>query len=396
MPHSLRVLIDARMLMGRFSGVARMVTRLVEHLARMPHVRVVALCGSLPYEPWMGRNDLEMIVSDFSPKDRSPLRRLLWEATRLRHWIAQSGADVFHATWNTGIPFRCPVPAVLTVHDIIPWSEPAFGFSAHVEKACYRSSLRSSVRRAQRVMTVSGFTADKIVQTLRLDPSQTRVIHNGVDAPTKLAHAQTRAVRPYVLYVGGHEPRKNIESVFKALERYWLQHDPTMELHLTGSPHQLSSAARSAYDALGDDRRIQFLGAPGDEELAREFSQATALLMLSRAEGFGLPVIEAMAHGCPVIAAHCGSLPEIVGDAGILVGPDDVSLIADSIHIIAGFPGLADSLIDRGRQRAAQFTWHRAAESYAREYELALSNDAQSAELSKWRSLSKLPQAASA
>jgi hypothetical protein len=110
MAGNLRVLIDARMMLGRFSGVARMVTRLIETLLAVPNVRVVALCGNEPYEPWANHTDLEMIVSDFSRKDRSPTRRLWWEATRLRLWIAQSGADVFHPRAG-GLR---PVPTVLT------------------------------------------------------------------------------------------------------------------------------------------------------------------------------------------------------------------------------------------------------------------------------------------
>jgi hypothetical protein len=174
MSDNLRVLIDARMMMGRFSGVARMVTRLVEHLADMPHVTVSVLCGNESYEPWEHSKNLEMIVSDFSRKYRSPARRLWWEATRLRHWIAQSEADVFHATWNTGAPFACPVPTILTVHDVIPWDEPARGLSARAAQMYYRYSLRASMRRAQRVVAVSGFTADQIARKLCLDPSQIR------------------------------------------------------------------------------------------------------------------------------------------------------------------------------------------------------------------------------
>jgi glycosyltransferase involved in cell wall biosynthesis len=168
--------------------------------------------------------------------------------------------------------------------------------------------------------------------------------------------------------------------VFDSLGRYWLQYDPAMELHLTGCADQLSNAAGRAYQQLDHRGRIQFLGTPGDEELAREYAGATALLMLSRAEGFGLPVMEAMAHGCPVIAARCGALPEIVGNAGNLVDPDDIEQIVGSIHAIAHQPLLAAELIAKGRRRAGHFTWRRAAEAYFREYQLAATTAAVNAE----------------
>jgi alpha-1,3-rhamnosyl/mannosyltransferase len=281
---------------------------------------------------------------------------------------------VFHATWNTGVPFRCPVPAVLTVHDVIPWDEPVCGFSTLAARTCYRYSLGTSVRRAQRVAAVSGFSADRIARKAGIDPSRMRVIYNGVEDAKATVAAAPRTERPYLLYVGGFEARKNLESVFRAMSRYWVQYDPAMELHLTGSPNQLSYVASQAYEPLGYDDRVRFLGSPGDDELAREYASATALLMLSRAEGFGLPVIEAMAYGCPVIAARCGALPEIVGDAGILVAPDDIERIVGSIHNIAHQPGLAGELIAQGRRRAEHFTWKRAAEAYLHEYQSAASN----------------------
>lgn len=371
----LRVLIDGRMLIGRFSGVARMVTRLVENLADMPELRIVVLCGNQPYEPWIERTDLRMIVSDFSRADRSPVRRFFWEATRLRHWIGESRADVFHATWNTGVPFRCPVPAVLTIHDAIPWDKPPRQLSTIAERAVYRYSLRASARRAKRVTAVSEFTAAQVGQRIGPGAKQIRVVHNGVDQPATSA-AVASSGRPYILYVGGHEPRKNLESLFGAVAHYWRHFDPEMDLHLTGSAAQLSPAAKSAYDRISQKSRVVFLGSPNDEELAREYAGATALLMLSRAEGFGLPVIEAMAHGCPVIAARCGSLPEVVGEAGVLVDPDDIQWIAASIHEVTSSRARAGTVIEKGRQRAANFSWTRVAQAYLAEYQLAASRTA--------------------
>jgi alpha-1,3-rhamnosyl/mannosyltransferase len=198
------------------------------------------------------------------------------------------------------------------------------------------------------------------------------VIYNEVEEE-QLRLAAARPERPYLLYVGGFEPRKNLEGVFAAVSRYQLEYDPAMELHLTGTADQLSHAARINYEELCQHGRIQFLGSPCDEVLAREYACATALLMLSRAEGFGLPVIEAMVHGCPVIAARCGALPEIVGDAGILVAPDDIERIVGSIHNVAHQPGLPANSSPKGGG-AKHFTWKRAAEAYLREYQSAASN----------------------
>ncbi len=378
MAHRLRVLVDARMLLGRFSGVARLVTRLIDQLSVMPDVQVVALCGNEPYKPWADRADVEVMISDFTRRDRSPIRRLWWESQRLHHWISRSGADVFHATWNSGVPRRCGMASVLTIHDLIGWDETTNGLISRVSRACLRQSLKSSAQRADRIITVSGFTADQVTRKLCLDPKRMRVIHNGVDAAKPVPHSLLTAACPYLLYVGGHEPRKNLEAVFGALNRYWSKVDSSMELHLTGSADQLSPAARDAYQRLQHDGRIQFLGSPNDDQLAREYAGAAALIMLSRAEGFGLPVVEAMACGCPVIAARMGALPEIVSDAGILVDPDNADAVCDSILQVAR-PPHRRILISRGLERAAQFSWQQTAEAYLHEYRLAaMSRSAQS------------------
>jgi glycosyltransferase involved in cell wall biosynthesis len=204
-----------------------------------------------------------------------------------------------------------------------------------------------------------------------VDPSRIRVIYNGVGAATGDRATRSHRTSPYVLYVGGHEARKNVEGVLGTVKEYWLRHGPALHLRLTGLEGDLSPAARKAYEAIKHERRIRFLGHLKDEELAREYQGATALLMLSRAEGFGLPVIEAMAHGCPVIAAHCGSLPELVGQAGILVDPDDPVSAANAVHRIATSPAITNNLTTKGQARAAGFTWHRAVEAYRTEYLLA-------------------------
>lgn len=368
MPQTLRVLIDSRMLIGRFSGVARMVTNLVDQLAILPNLRIIALCGNEVYPQWGGRRDLDVLLTDFTRSHRAPARRFWWEATKLPHWIEQSGADVYHATWNSGVPRKCPVPAILTIHDLIPWSEPARNTSSRFSRRCYRHSVRSSLRNAERIITVSGFTAHEVVRRLRSDPARIRIIHNGVQAPLNGRPHAAKPAPPFLLYVGGHEPRKNVQAVFRGLKRYWASCDTSMELHLTGSVAQLDPTAREVYEQLANKGRIKFLGSPTDDQLAAEYAEATALLLLSRAEGFGLPVLEAMGHGCPVVAARCGALPEIIGNAGILVDPDNPLEVGDAIEQLRKS---REEHVARGFERAAAFSWQRVAQSYLYEYKLA-------------------------
>jgi glycosyltransferase involved in cell wall biosynthesis len=372
MSRPIRVLLDARMLIGRFSGVARVVTRLVDELTRRDGVRVTVLCGSEPYAPWSGRDDLKVAPSSFDRHHRTARRRRRWEQANLPRLIADAKADIYHATWNSGIPRRAPVPSVLTIHDLIPWDHPGEYFSGALQAWCYRRSVRASALRAVCVTTVSEHVRTAVIDRLRVSPGKVLCVPNGVDSPAGLGEVGP-AQLPYVLYVGGHEPRKNIAALFAAMQRYWRQQGMTLELRLTGRPQTLSRDAQDALRRLPPDAPVRFLGSIDDQKLSREYHGARALLLLSKAEGFGLPALEAMAHRCPVIAAACGALPEVIGSAGVLVNPEDSNQVCAALMSLLPASGFRDDLLACGQARAAAFTWSHAADQIIRIYRKALS-----------------------
>jgi len=356
----LRVMLDARMLIGRFSGVSRVVTKLVDASVRRDDIQVVVLCASQAASPWAGRRDVETITCDFDRKDRTPARRLWWEERRLPGIIRRAGVDVYHATWNTGVPALRRVPVVLSIHDLIPWHDPRSHFATCLQEWCYRLAMRASVRRATLVTAVSQHVRRQVLTLFRVDPRRVVTVPNGV-APVERIEVQ-RATAPYALYVGGHHPRKNVAAMFAAIQQYWDRFDDPLELWLTGCRTSLCQDATEMYRRLKHPWRIRFLGDIADDALARHYASATMLLMLSRDEGFGLPVLEAMAYGCPVIAAAAGSLPEVGGDAAILVAPDDARETADAIRRLRVGPSDTAELVRRGRNRAAAFSWDLTAE----------------------------------
>ncbi len=365
---ALRVMVDARMLVGAFGGIARYVTRLVDKLAEQDGMEIVALCGAETPSQLPERENVAVAMTNFSRRDRGAIGRLRWEERNLAQAIRNAEVDVFHATWNTGIPAKCPVPAVLTIHDFIPWHSPDQYFSGRLDRWCYGHSMRSSCRRAARVVTVSNYVRREVLDRLGADGDHVVAIHNGVDGADADAVVPPPGERPYVLCVGGFERRKNLTGVFEAMERYWKRFGHDMELRLTGDAHQLLDCDRPHLPRGGD---VRFLGAIGDRALAAQYAGARLLLMLSRDEGFGLPVLEAMAHGCPVVAAATTALPEVVGDAGILVQPADADGVADVIRRVHGDAALRKSLAERGRARAGLFGWDRTARSLREVYEAA-------------------------
>ncbi len=372
----LRVMIDARMLIGRFSGVSRFVTRLVDELAKRDDVEVVALCGKEVFPAWRDRRNIEVIRSDFGRRHRTALKRLSWEETRLRGFIRSARVDIFHATWNTGVPARCTVPTVLTIHDLIPWHDPKRYFATSMQRWCYRYSVRASASRASCITTVSDYVRRDVLNELGLPPEKVAAVPNGVDMPNLQSPIPNLkspiANPPFVLYVGGHETRKNVAGLFEAMRRYWEQFGSTLELRLTGEASSLSQEAAQAYRRLPNKERVCFLGHVDDAELTRQYFAANMLLILSRDEGFGLPVVEAMAHGCPVVAASRAALPEVIGDAGLLVDPEDLDAVVRAIHLLLTDSGLRQRLIELGRGRAQSFTWRAAADRLKSLYDRAL------------------------
>jgi glycosyltransferase involved in cell wall biosynthesis len=353
----LRVMIDARMLLGRFSGVSRFVTRLADELARQDGVTVIALCGNEPPNVWRDGGGIEIVTSSFSRRDRTAARRVWWEERHLGGLIRRAHADLYHATWNSGIPAACPVPAILTLHDLIPWHDPSRHFATRFQRVAYRYGLRASARRASRVTTVSEHVRRQVLTTLGVNAGKVVVVPNGVDLPSGRPATSEPDAPPYVLYIGGHQPRKNVAAVLAAIRRYWEQFDDKLELRLTGQAASLAPPAAEVYRQIAGTGRLRFLGSPSDEELARQYASARCLLLLSHYEGFGLPVLEAMAHGCPVVAAANASLPEVTGDAGILVNPSDADEVARAMRRLVSEPAHRAALIRLGKARAASYSW---------------------------------------
>ncbi len=374
----LRVMLDGRMLIGAFGGICRMVTRVAEELARMEEVEVILLCGDAPYPPFADRHNITLTTSSFSKSRRTAAKRLWWEMRQLPAIIQNSGADVFHATWNTGIPDGCPVPAVLTIHDLIPSRNPSTHFATRMQRWAHLHSLHSSVKNAGVITTVSDYAKQQVLDDLSISPEKVHTVHNGVDLSPIAPAIGNISSSPFVLYVGGHDTRKNTKALIGSMEQYWRTHDSAMELRMTGTFESLCDDARRAFDTCPFKDRIRFLGRLDDGELARQYASARALVFLSTDEGFGLPPLEAMGHGCPVIAANRASLPEVVSNGGILVDPDDCTAVADAIHMVNTNDDTRHRQITAGRRRATRFSWRNAALGFLEMYRIVLQGSEQS------------------
>lgn len=247
---------------------------------------------------------------------------------------------------------------VVTVHDIIPLLE-SDGLSPSQQRRFRRRV--ANIERADRVVCVSEFTRTLLLKAFRLDGSRVLVIPNGATTPVRMERA-TRNPFPTkpgikLLLVGSVLRRKNLRLV-PGIVRELRNRGVEVVLLRIGQmlPPELAS---EIHQALSDSERLVELGLVSDSVLQAAYQFADALIFPSTNEGFGLPVLEAMAEGCPVITSNAASLPEVGGDAVLYFDPGDAAQAAEACVRLMSEPGLRESLKNRGLERSAQFTWER-------------------------------------
>lgn len=292
----------------------------------------------------------------------------------------EAGVDLFHSPHYT-LPFRLKSKSVVTIHDLIPLRFPEY-FSA-IKRVYAYSIMNHAVRSADAVITVSEFTRKDILETFRIDPDKVHVIYNGVH--TKFARlTDSSKVMEFkrkhrienakiILYVGSVKPHKNVETLMMAFSKL-RRRMPHVLLIFAGEALNMGKGLPELIGRLSLNDSIRELGRLTDDELVVAYNAADVLVMPSRYEGFGLPVLEAMACGTPVIASTVASVPEIVGEAGILVDPEDSDWLSASLETILSDISLRQRLVELGMQRAAKFSWRDTAEKTLRLYNRVLGN----------------------
>lgn len=274
--------------------------------------------------------------------------------------------DVFHAG-DFQLPRHVRTPLVATVHDLTTFTMPEH--HTLLNRRVHARRLRWVTRRADRVIAISRSTADDLERIGHFPPDRIRVVSSArgqeqVAAPAEVAGTLRRYGldgRRYILSVGTLEPRKNQERLVRAFQA--LAEDlGDVLLVLTGGKGWGTAAVRHAVAASRVRDRICITGAVPAADLAALYAGATVFAYPSLYEGFGLPILEAMAAGTPVITSNVSSLPEVAGGAALLVDPHSVDALRETLERLLRSPGLRAELSRLGREREAEFTWRRTAE----------------------------------
>jgi glycosyltransferase involved in cell wall biosynthesis len=380
----MHVVIDARYVSRHQSGVGHYTQRLVGGLAAIDQQnRYTCLVArgspELPvprggdgrWDCWPTRVSFENhLVGDLWMLGYLPLR------------LRRLAADVYHGP-AVFLPFvKLGYRTVVTIHDLV-----SFLFPQTVPRkyAVYmRLMTRLAARSADRIIAVSGATRDDLTRILRVPDDKVVVIHEAVapefgaphDPDAAEAVARRYGIRrPYCLFVGNLEPRKNLARLVEAFRLLRTRAVPggaaMPQLVLVGTRGWLYNGILSAVEAGGGAPDIVFTGYVAPADLPALYSGAACFVFPSLYEGFGLPVLEAMAAGTPVIASRVGAIPEVAGDAALLVDARRPMELAEAMATVLTDAGLRSRLVSRGRARARQFTWESVAERTLSVYEAA-------------------------
>ncbi len=349
------------------AGAGMYTLNLIQALARVDHDHRYVIYARAATMARLDGLPPSFEVVDIGPKSRPA--RLFWEQTLLPLDLRRRGAALLHSPHHTTPVAYCPCPRVLTVHDVafflLPDRYPL------VRRIYFQLLTFLSARRARGVIVPSHSVEEEARGFLGLRPDRFFVTHEGVDAAfrpldraacSKLARERYGLPDGYLLSLGTREPGKNRGAILWAL-RYLLDHGLDLHLAIAGQAAWGADEENALVAQLGLRDRVHFTGYVAQDDLPALYNGAALFLFPSLHEGFGLPVLEAMACGTPVIASNVSALPEVAGDAALLVDPHDAHAIADSAAYLLTNPEEAERLRAAGLNRAARFTWDACAEA---------------------------------
>lgn len=359
---TLHVVLDGRVVNDHFPGIGRYVVNLAQALARVaPDLNV-----SLLYDP--SAPATRLILPDL-PRVACPVSpfsvRQQWIVPRQ---LRRMQATLYHSPYYL-MPYAPGTSTVFTCHDLIPLIYAQY-FSA-VQRLIYRLTHALALKTARMTVAVSRTTQADLIRYFHLDPQRVIAIPEAVDdhfsprPSEQITAVRQKHVLPeeYVLYVGSNKPHKNLARLVQAWKicRSELR-TQNLKLVIAGQWDRRYLEAKRLVGGSGLNAQVFFVGPVDDADLPALYSGAMLFIFPSLYEGFGLPVLEAMACGTPVVCSNTSSLPEVVGEAGLLFDPLNPDEIAASIQRVLENPGLRVELRQRGLARAAQFTWERVAE----------------------------------
>ena len=374
-----RIALDARWVFRELSGIGRYTLELLRQLGEIGGAfHFLVLVADAERQTFIAREAhladkpnfefLHLPYKVFCPRGQFAAARLL----RRRNIAAYHSPNFMVPL--PAFPRRRPhaIRGICNIHDLIPLAHPEFTPRALKTRLypLYRALMHEIARRVDSVVTGSESARRDIMRLLNIPPERITVVADGVAERFRPAGEKlsARGGIQTVLYVGRADPYKNLPGLVTAFARVLQPGNIHARLLIAGPPDErYPEAARRARE-LGIADHVTWAGYLSDDDLLRAYQEADVLALLSRYEGFGLPVLEAMACGTPVVCSNAASLPEVAGNAARIVAPDDLDAAANALTDILTNPAEAARLRTAGLARARQFSWRTAAETMLRLY----------------------------
>ena len=357
----MKIGVDGHVLTGKFQGSRTYLENLYREVVKLDNHNKYLFFGH-----WQGHYPFGGPDRHVEYRSNSRLKRLTWQTRPL---IKQHGIELFHSTYIS--PLLLPCDHLLTIHDLLFESHPQYFTQTFVWRS--RMLVRHSAVQARQVHTISQYCRQALLECYHLPEDMVRIVPVGVDLDRFHSRGRTEAtdvisrefgVRNFLLTVGRLEPRKNHRGLFRAYAILRQRCPDVGPLVVIGQTDFGFEDILSAPRKLGIADYVRFLSDVNDDQLADFYRAATMFVYPSFAEGFGIPPLEAMACGTPVVTSNTTAIPEVVGDCGLLVDPNNVDQITATMESLLVDIDFAADLARRGRRRAENWSWTHAAEKY--------------------------------
>jgi glycosyltransferase involved in cell wall biosynthesis len=379
----MKVVFDFRKYDGVVGGVEQGVIQLTKYITSIDH-SVVILCKRSRLEQvenvFKEHQNLKIIPLDVSTHAMS-LKNVKLDSNTIQDIASSEKADIIHFFYNWSFPFRKKAPSILTVHDVIPFTfREAMGLFRNM--FLYKPGIRKACRLNDIIATVSDYSKQDIAEKVGVPVEKIRVVPNGLrdvnpkDPSLEIELKNRFAINEkYVLNVGGIHERKNIVKLVHAFAGLVNHRGYSGKLLITGNvsgaPYQrkMKKICDASVRETGMENRIVFTGYVSEQELDSLFRMAGILIYPSLYEGFGMPILEAMKMGLPVITSNITAMPEVAGGAAYLVDPNSIEDMTSAMSEVLQNKILREEMIEKGLGLVHPYTWKNVSERYLELYQ---------------------------
>ncbi len=352
--------IDARFYSSNFTGIGRYTAELIQHLAELDQENQYVIFLNDPQYNYF------KVPNERFKKVRVNARHYsLSEQTKFLRAIQKEKLDLMHFT-HFNAPLFYTGKTVVTIHDLILEFFPGKKMTSLFYRWGYKATIKRAVNHADHIFTVSEHTAKDLQEIMGTDRNKITVTHNGLGGefhPTtdenlmKRVSEEYKLDRPFLLYTGVWRTHKNLVRLIEAFAKLRNEMGDDVLLVLTGKPDPIYDEVPATIEKLGLAKYVRRVGLVSEEDLIALYGMANAYVFPSMYEGFGMPPLEAMACGTPVVTSNTSSMPEVCGESALYFDPYDVDEMANQIHEVLHNKKLREKLVEGGLERIKQFSW---------------------------------------